>query len=56
MADPKEEKIEKKLEETGAPNQGDELSDRDFEEVSGGGLVSDGSSTGCECNLSCSRT
>jgi hypothetical protein len=36
MAEPKEEKIEKKLEETGAPNPDSELSDADFEKVSGG--------------------
>jgi hypothetical protein len=38
MADPKEEKIEKRLEETGAPKQESELSDADFEKVSGGFL------------------
>jgi hypothetical protein len=36
MADPKVEKIEKKLDETGAPNQDSELSDSDVEKVSGG--------------------
>jgi hypothetical protein len=36
MADPKAEKMEKKLEDTGAPNQSDELSDADIENVAGG--------------------
>jgi hypothetical protein len=35
MADPRDEKIEKKLEETGAPNQDSELSDADLEKVAG---------------------
>jgi hypothetical protein len=57
MADPKVEKIEKKPEETGAPTGDDELSDRDFENVSGGhNLVGDGAGTGCACDQSCSRT
>jgi len=37
MADPNEEKVEKKLEETGAPTPGSELSEADLEKVSGGG-------------------
>ena len=36
MADPKAENIEKKLDETGAPKKDSELSDSDFEKVSGG--------------------
>lgn len=35
MAEPKAEKIERKLEETGGPNQGSELSDADMEKVAG---------------------
>jgi hypothetical protein len=38
MADPKEEKIEKKPEETGAPSQGGELSDAEFDKASGGAV------------------
>ena len=37
MAGPKEENIEKKLEDTGAPKLASELSDADFEKVAGGG-------------------
>jgi hypothetical protein len=47
MSDPKEEKIEKKLEEPGAPNQDGELSETDFENVSGGAIAGDRTSGGC---------
>lgn len=36
MADPKEEQIENKVEETGSPKPDSELSDADFENVAGG--------------------
>ena len=39
MADPKTEKIEKKLEESGAPKLDNELSETEFEQVSGGVVV-----------------
>lgn len=38
MAEAREENHEKKLEETGAPTVDSELSDADFEKVSGGGV------------------
>lgn len=41
MADPKE---EKKIEETGAPKHDSELSDSDFDKVSGGHIANDGTS------------
>ena len=37
MADPKEEKIEEKVKETGDPNQSGEISESDYEKVVGGG-------------------
>jgi hypothetical protein len=39
MAEPRQEKIEKKVGETVAPTEQSELSDADFEKVSGGGLA-----------------
>jgi hypothetical protein len=36
MADPKAEKADQKIEETGVPSQDGELSEADFERVSGG--------------------
>jgi rRNA maturation endonuclease Nob1 len=52
MAEPKAEKIEKRLEETGDPNHDGELSDADVEKVAGGVIANnDDPNTFCYCHL-----